>query len=45
MFNYLRMSLTSFDELLSLCWNDLTKQDTILRKSISPEEKLFVTLR
>lgn len=38
------MSLTSFDELLSLCWNDLTKHDTIFLKPISPEEQLFVTL-
>lgn len=44
-FNYTRMSVSSFDELLSLCTNELTKQDTILRKSIGPEEKLFVTLR
>lgn len=44
-FNYVRMSVSSFDELLSLCRNELTKQDTILRKSIRAEEKLFVTLR
>lgn len=44
-FNYVRMSIASFDELLELCRNDLTKQHTVLRKSISAEEKLFVTLR
>nr|CAH7761158.1 unnamed protein product [Callosobruchus chinensis] len=44
-FNYVRISIESFDELLELCRNDLSKQDTILRKSICPEEKLFVTLR
>lgn len=44
-FNYVRMSISSFDELLILCKNDLTKQDTILRNAIRPEEKLFVTLR
>lgn len=44
-FNYTRMSIASFDELLNLCRNDLTKQDTIFRKSISPEEKLFVSFR
>ncbi|CAH1972426.1 unnamed protein product [Acanthoscelides obtectus] len=44
-FNYVRMSMRSFDELLTLCRYDLLKQDTILRKSVSPEEKLFVTLR
>ena len=44
-FNYVRMSLASVDELLSLCRDDLTKQDTVLKKSVSPGEKLFVTLR
>lgn len=44
-FSYLRMTVRSFDELLTLCENVLLKQDTILRKSVSPEEKLFVTLR
>ncbi|CAH1964553.1 unnamed protein product [Acanthoscelides obtectus] len=44
-FNYTRISIASFDELLNLCRNDLTKQDTIFRKSISAEEKLFVSLR
>jgi hypothetical protein len=43
-FSYLRLSIGSFDELLTICENDLTKLDTILRKSISPEEKLFVTV-
>ena len=44
-FNYVKMALASFDELLSLCRDDLTKQDAVLRKSVSPEEKLYVTLR
>ena len=44
-FNYVKMALASFDELLSLCRDDLTKQDTELRKPVSPEEKLYVTLR
>ena len=43
-FNYVGISLASFDELLS-CQDDLTKQDTVLRKSASPEEKLLITLR
>ena len=30
-FNYVRISLASFDELLSLCRDDLTKQNTVLR--------------
>jgi hypothetical protein len=41
-FNQLRLSIGSFDELLTICENDLTTQDTILRKSVSAEEKLFV---
>jgi hypothetical protein len=28
-FSYLRLSIGSFDELLTICENDLTKQDTI----------------
>jgi hypothetical protein len=43
-FSYLCLSIGSFYELLIICENDLTKRDTILRKSISPEQKLFVTL-
>jgi hypothetical protein len=38
-FSYLHLSIESFDELLTICENNLTKQDTILRNSISPEEK------
>jgi hypothetical protein len=34
-FIYLRLSIGSFDELLTTCESDLTKQDTILRKSIN----------
>nr|CAI5854381.1 unnamed protein product [Callosobruchus analis] len=38
-FNYMRMSLEAFDELLELCRNYLMKQDTVLQRSIGPEEK------
>jgi hypothetical protein len=31
--SYLRLSIGSLDELLTICENDMTKQDTILRKS------------
>ncbi|KAL4153406.1 hypothetical protein QTP88_001239 [Uroleucon formosanum] len=44
-FNYLRMSIKSFDELLELLQQDLTGQQTNMRECISPVEKLVVTLR
>ncbi|KAG8250984.1 hypothetical protein J6590_065684 [Homalodisca vitripennis] len=44
-FSYFRMSATSFDELLALVRDDLSKQDTRLRLSIPAEERLAVTLR
>ncbi|KAL5233408.1 hypothetical protein ACI65C_000818 [Semiaphis heraclei] len=42
---YYRMSITSFDELISLVRPKLSKQHTGLRVPISPEERLTVTLR
>ncbi|CAI6373732.1 unnamed protein product [Macrosiphum euphorbiae] len=42
---YYRMSITSFDELISLVGPKLSKQHTGLRVPISPEERLTVTLR
>lgn len=44
-FEYYRMSIQSFDELLNLTKDYITKQDTKLRTAISPEERLTVTLR
>lgn len=44
-FNYFRMSVTSFDELLSLVKDDLLPCEYLVRDAISPEEKLAVTLR
>lgn len=44
-FNYFRMSMSTFDELLKLLEKDLKKQDTRWRKSICPEEKLAIFLR
>lgn len=44
-FNYLRMSISSFDELLGIVKDDLTGQHTNMRDCISPVEKLVVTLR
>lgn len=44
-FNFVRMSKNSFNELLRYIESDLTKQNTVMRESFSPEEKLVVTLR
>lgn len=44
-FNYFRMSVKSFDELLSIIKADITGNSTILRDAVSPEEKLVITLR
>ena len=39
------MSPSTFDHLLILIEDDLTKVTTNYRKSISPEERLVVTIR
>lgn len=44
-FNYTRMSVQSFDELLENVKNSLSGSDTRMRKCICPEEKLVITLR
>jgi hypothetical protein len=44
-FNYTRMNVESFDQLLQLIRNDTEGRDTNFRQSIRPEEKLMVTLR
>lgn len=44
-FSYYRMSIKSFDELLSLTQNRLKKNDTVMRSSIGPAERLVITLR
>lgn len=41
----LRMSVVDFDELLDLVSPLIIKQDTQMRKAISPGERLAVTLR
>ncbi|KAM4030026.1 uncharacterized protein ACNLHF_022055 [Anomaloglossus baeobatrachus] len=43
--NYLRMSIESFDILLSHIQDDIRRQDMSFRRSISPEQRLVVTLR
>lgn len=44
-FDYYRMSISSFEELLEKVRSNLTKECTHLRNPISPEERLTVTLR
>ena len=44
-FNYFRMSMTSFDDLLELIREDIATANTTFRDSVSPEEKLIVTIR
>lgn len=44
-FNYLRISISSFDELFDILKDDLTGQHTNMRDCISPVEKLIVILR
>lgn len=43
--NYTRMTPQTFDFLLDLLEERIKKQDTNYRKAVTPEEKLFVTLR
>jgi hypothetical protein len=44
-FGYFRMSSAKFDQLLVLLGPSFTFQDTHMRKSVPPEERLTVTLR
>lgn len=44
-FEYFRMSITSFDELLKMLRPYLTKQQTNMRNPISAELRLIVTIR
>lgn len=44
-FNFLRMSQNSFSELFEILRENLTKQNTTMRNSLSAEEKLVITLR
>ncbi|XP_068122078.1 epithelial-stromal interaction protein 1 [Hyperolius riggenbachi] len=43
-FKYCRMSVALFDQLLAIVRIDLQKSDTQLRKSVTPEEQLLLTL-
>ncbi|XP_060857387.1 uncharacterized protein LOC132934962 [Metopolophium dirhodum] len=44
-FKYFRMSITSFDTLILLVGKYIQKQNTNMRISITPEERLTVTIR
>ena len=43
--NFLRMDAATFDELLQMVGPLITYQDTNMRQSISPGERLALTLR
>ncbi|CAH4034440.1 unnamed protein product [Pieris brassicae] len=43
--NFLRMDSECFEELLNMVSPLIQKQDTLMRESISPRERLTVTLR
>lgn len=44
-YNYCRMSMETFDELLNLVEDRIKKQNTNYRRCISAEERLIITLR
>lgn len=44
-FKYFRMSMDTFDELLNAIESSIVMQDTVMRSSISPRERLALTLR
>ena len=43
--NFLRMDMDSFNELLHLVEPHIKRQDSLMRQSISPAERLALTLR
>ena len=44
-YNYCRMSVNTFDHLLDIADDKIQKRDTNCRRSISPEDRLLITLR
>lgn len=44
-YTYFRMDCESFDEILNLIRNDITKEQTTFREPIGTTERLAVTLR
>ncbi|KAM4011782.1 uncharacterized protein ACNLHF_005708 [Anomaloglossus baeobatrachus] len=43
--SFCRLPINSFDHLLAIVKTDLTYKDTVMRRSISAEERLLITLR
>ena len=43
--NYMRMDETAYTELLELVTSRIQRQDTVMRQSRSPHERLSCTLR
>ena len=43
-FQYFRMTPESFDYLLDLIRSDITKEDTVMHKAITPDLRLAITL-
>ncbi|XP_073442047.1 uncharacterized protein [Dendrobates tinctorius] len=43
--SFCRLTIPAFDRLLSIMGEDLTYVDTVMRKSISAEERLLITLQ
>lgn len=44
-FKYYKMSVGTFDELLSILEPAISHSETVMRKCIGPEERLSVTLK
>lgn len=42
---YFRMTIKSFEEILNLIRDDITKQFTNWRRPIPPEERFAITIR
>jgi len=43
--NYMHMDFCAFEHLLSMIENDVLKKHTVMRQSLSPREKLSITMR
>jgi len=44
-FHYYGISVTSFEELLGFIGENIVKQDTIMKQSIHPAERIVICLR
>ena len=44
-YNYFRMSVAAFEQLNDLLKESVSRHDTIMRKSISAEERIAITIR